>query len=119
MIGIFAIAAVVMASSPAEPQSTVRPSARPADIEVQVQPLFEGRSTPFAGIFPARPSQPSQDRDRVYPTPIEVRPKTRIACGMVVIEGDPKVDPKILWKATVNPDPKMVMPRPPCPEDKR
>lgn len=96
MISAFLVAAVVMASLAAEPQAAGPRPAAPA------------------GIFPARPSQPDRNHDRVQGTPVETKPKTRIVCGMVVVEADPKIDPKIAWgdkgARPVNPDPKIAWP---------
>lgn len=114
MIGTLAVAALLLASSPLERQSPVRPRVEPLPTQVTAPPLFQGRTSPFVEIFPARPTPRQQAEDRIAARTDEVRTKPRVVCGMMIIEGDPKMDPKIAWGArgamVANPDPKIAWP---------
>jgi hypothetical protein len=115
MIGTFAIAALLLASSAADQQGAMRFRATLTPAAVKDQGLFEGRKGPFTGIFPDRAQQPEERlQNRTPPAAAETQPQPRIVCGMLLIPADPRIDPKIAWgdrgAKVVNPDPKIAWP---------
>ncbi|HEX6976293.1 MAG TPA: hypothetical protein VF147_17920 [Vicinamibacterales bacterium] len=101
-------------------QTAVPPRDRPTGPapSVQVPGLFANSATnPYGNVFVVRALQPGV-RDE-GPSMATRDTKAQLRCGIMVVPADPSIDPKIAFKATGNPDPKMVIPLPPCPERKR
>jgi hypothetical protein len=67
---------------------------------VFAQSLSAGSATARFGVL--RPTQPNPYRKLFAPQPAVklssavTAPKSRIVCGMTIVEGDPKIDPKFV-----------------------